>query len=44
MSKFLSSLSEEQLNGNNYNYVIGIKHLIGDPIFSQNFRKGNAFN
>ena len=30
---FFSSLSEDQLNGENYSYVIGIKHLIGDPIF-----------
>ena len=30
---YFSSLSEDQLNGKNYSYVIGIKHLIGDPIF-----------
>jgi hypothetical protein len=31
---YFSSLSKEQLNGQNYKYLIGIKHLIGDPIFS----------
>ena len=30
---YFSSLSEDQLNGKNYNYVVGIKHLIGDPKF-----------
>ena len=30
---YFSSLSKEQLNGQNYKYLIGIKHLIGDPIF-----------
>ena len=30
---YFSSLSEEQLNGQNYKYLIGIKHLVGDPIF-----------
>ena len=30
---YFSSLSEEQLNGNDYRYLIGIKHLIGDPVF-----------
>ena len=30
---YFSSLSEDQLNGNNYKYLIGIKHLIGNPIF-----------
>ena len=30
---YFSSLSEEQINGNNYKYLIGIKHLIGNPIF-----------
>ena len=30
---YFSSLSEEQLNGQNYEYLIGIKHLVGDPIF-----------
>ena len=30
---YFSSLSEEQLNGQNYKYLIGIKHLIGNPIF-----------
>ena len=30
---YFSSLSERQLNGQNYKYLIGIKHLIGDPIF-----------
>ncbi len=30
---YFSSLSEDQLKGQNYKYLIGIKHLIGDPIF-----------
>ena len=30
---YFSSLSNEQLNGHNYKYLIGIKHLVGDPIF-----------
>ena len=30
---YFSSLSEAQLNGQNYKYLIGIKHLVGDPIF-----------
>ena len=30
---YFSSLSKEQLNGKNYKYLIGIKHLVGDPIF-----------
>jgi len=30
---YFSSLSEEQLNGDDYRYLIGIKHLIGDPVF-----------
>ena len=30
---YFSSLSKEQLNGQNYKYLIGIKHLIGNPIF-----------
>ena len=30
---YFSSLSEDQLNGQNYKYLIGIKHLIGDPLF-----------
>ena len=30
---YFSSLSEKQLNGQNYKYLIGIKHLIGNPIF-----------
>ncbi len=30
---YFSSLSEEQLNGQIYKYLIGIKHLIGNPIF-----------
>lgn len=30
---YFSSLSEEQLNGRNYKYVVGIKHLVGNPIF-----------
>ena len=30
---YFSSLSEEQLNSNDYRYLIGIKHLIGDPVF-----------
>ena len=30
---YFSSLSEDQLKGNNYKYLIGIKHLIGNPIF-----------
>ena len=31
---YFSSLSEDQLNGQNYKYLIGIKHLVGDPIFA----------
>ncbi len=30
---YFSTLSEEQLNGKDYRYLIGIKHLIGDPVF-----------
>ena len=30
---YFSSLSEEQINGSDHKYLIGIKHLIGDPIF-----------
>ena len=30
---YFSSLSEKQLKSNNYKYLIGIKHLIGNPIF-----------
>ena len=30
---YFSSLSEVQLNGKSYKYLIGIKHLVGDPIF-----------
>ncbi len=30
---YFSSLSEEQLNGFDYKYLIGIKHLIGNPTF-----------
>ena len=30
---YFSSLSNEQLNGQNYKYLIGIKHLVGNPIF-----------
>ena len=30
---YFSSLSDDQLNGKIYKYLIGIKHLIGDPIF-----------
>ena len=30
---YFSSLSEEQLNGDDYRYLIGIKHLIGNPVF-----------
>ena len=30
---YFSSLSNEQLNGPNYKYLIGIKHLVGNPIF-----------
>ena len=30
---FFSSLSREELNGQNYKYLIGIKHLVGNPIF-----------
>jgi hypothetical protein len=30
---YFSSLSKEQLNGQNYKYLIGIKHLVGNPIF-----------
>ncbi len=30
---YFSSLSEKQLKSNDYKYLIGIKHLIGNPIF-----------
>jgi len=30
---YFSSLSKSQLNGQNYKYLIGIKHLVGNPIF-----------
>ena len=30
---YFSSLSKEQLNGRNYKHLIGIKHLVGNPIF-----------
>jgi hypothetical protein len=30
---YFSSLSEEQLNSDDYKYLIGIKHLIGNPVF-----------
>ena len=30
---FFSSLSREQLNGQNYKYLIGVKHLVGNPFF-----------
>ena len=30
---YFSSLSERQLKSNDYKYLIGIKHLIGNPIF-----------
>ncbi len=30
---YFSSLSEKQLNSKDYKYLIGIKHLIGDPVF-----------
>ena len=30
---YFSSLSNEQINGQNYKYLIGIKHLVGNPIF-----------
>ena len=30
---YFSTLSEEQLNNNDYKYLIGIKHLIENPIF-----------
>ena len=30
---YFSSLSLKELNGQNYKYLIGIKHLIGEPIF-----------
>ena len=30
---YFSSLSKEQLNSADYKYLIGIKHLIGNPIF-----------
>ena len=30
---YFSSLSKKQLNGQNYKYLIGIKHLVGNPIF-----------
>ena len=30
---YFSSLSEKQLKSNDYKYLIGIKHLIGNPVF-----------
>ena len=30
---YFSSLSEEQLNDDDHKYLIGIKHLIGNPVF-----------
>ena len=30
---YFSSLSKEQINGQNYKYLIGIKHLVGNPAF-----------
>ena len=33
---YFSSLSEKQLKSNHFNYLIGIKHLIGNPIFPPN--------
>ncbi len=30
---YFSSLSEKQLKSNHYKYLIGIKHLIGNPVF-----------
>ena len=30
---YFSSLSKNQLNGKSFKYLIGIKHLIGDPVF-----------
>ena len=30
---YFNSLSEKQLKSNHYKYIIGIKHLIGNPIF-----------
>lgn len=30
---YFSSLSDDQINGKNYKYIIGIKHLIGNPKF-----------
>ena len=30
---YFSSLSENQLNSSSFKYLIGIKHLLGDPIF-----------
>ena len=30
---YFSTLSEEQLNSESYKYLIGIKHLVGNPIF-----------
>jgi len=30
---YFSSLSEEQLNDSNYSYLIGVKHLVGNPVF-----------
>ena len=30
---YFSSLSEKQLRSNDYKYLIGIKHLIGNPVF-----------
>ncbi len=30
---YFSSLSKEQLKGQNYKYLIGIRHLVGNPIF-----------
>ena len=30
---YFSSLSKEQINGQSYKYLIGIKHLVGNPTF-----------
>tara|TARA_B100000282_G_C31345042_1_gene315186 strand:- start:111 stop:539 length:429 start_codon:yes stop_codon:yes gene_type:complete len=30
---YFSSLSKDQLNGNYHRYLIGIKHLVGNPTF-----------
>ena len=34
---YFSSLSEKELNDQNYESLIGIKHLVGDPIFAPKF-------